>query len=507
MKTMISLVCVVLLVVSAAAEVRTWKDKSGKFSIRAELVESDGTTVKLKKEDGTAISVRVDRLSDADRQFLVSQEKSAFGTPPKGDSPIFAERKSGQSPALALRYGWKPGKTYAYQVKIEVDLGDELLEMTGSPIYSVVSADKDKAVLSFRGALMEHSRSKGGVPGMPPGIPRGPRGPGRIGPPHGMGPGMYPFSPMTGVGPFGMARTTELTVDPLGNIARQEGTSHLPFLLGELSELMIEPLSGAGEPSWTVDRGSGVIMKDSGPPRFGPFAREEGFVPARERTTYTIESATDKLVVIRKQYEFRAAATGSDKPPFEITGDGKWTFDKQEGVSKDLDFSMKVTVRKGGLGVEIPVKATYRLLSEAERAKQAEQSKQQAEKLKESLEKGKEAAEKARQMLADRAKPPTPEEAKALVADLESGEMGRVIRATHQLMQKKPKEPNREVAEALENILAENQNVSLRINAAQALQNWGTKESLPVLKKAANDPNRLVQIHAKKAIAEIESRE
>lgn len=339
---------------------------------------------------------------------------------------------------------------------------------------------------------------------MLPGIPRGP---GRIGPPHGMGPRMSPFSPMTGVGPFGMARTTELTVDPLGNIARQEGTSHLPFLLGELSELMIEPLSGTGEPSWTVERGSGVVMKDSGPPLFGPFAREEGFVPARERTTYTIETATDKLAVIRKQYEFRAAATGSDKPPFEITGEGKWTFDKQEGVSVELDFSMKVTVRKGGLGVEIPVKATYRLLSEAELAKQAEQSKEQAEKLTETLEKGKEAAEKARQMLADRAKPPTPEEAKSLVADLESGEMGRVIRATLQLMQRKPKEPNREVAQALEKILAENQNVSLRINAAQALQNWGTKESLPVLKKAANDSNPLIQMHAKRAIAEIELRD
>ncbi|MCR4413961.1 MAG: HEAT repeat domain-containing protein, partial [Thermoguttaceae bacterium] len=112
-------------------------------------------------------------------------------------------------------------------------------------------------------------------------------------------------------------------------------------------------------------------------------------------------------------------------------------------------------------------------------------------------------AEKARQMLADRAKPPTAEEARTLVADLESGEMGRVIPAMHQLMRKKPKEPNREVAKALEKILAENQNVSLRINAAQALQNWGTKESLPVLKKAANDSNRLVQMHAKKAIAEI----
>jgi len=99
MKAVISFVCVALLVVSASAEVRTWRDKTGKFSIRAELVESGGTAVKLKREDGKVINVPVDRLSDEDRKFLESQERSAFGTgTPKGDSPVFAARKPGQSP-------------------------------------------------------------------------------------------------------------------------------------------------------------------------------------------------------------------------------------------------------------------------------------------------------------------------------------------------------------------------------------------------------------------------
>ncbi len=496
MKAVVSLACVVLFVVSASAEVRTWKDKTGKFSIRAEVVESDGTTLTLKKADGKVIKVAVDRLSDEDRQFLEAQEKSAFTDSPAASD---AAKSAAGTKAPGLRYGWKAGKSYSYKVKIEVDLGDEVLEMLGNPGYTVVSADKDKTVLSFRGTLMEHERPKSGrsgmPPGMPPGMPRGLLGPGRMGPPmHGMGPRMmHPFSPMTGVGPFGMARTTELTVDPQGNIARQEGTSQLPFLLGNLSHLMIEPLPGTEEKTWTVAHGSGVVIKEGGPPLFGPFANDEGYVPASEKTVYTIESATDKLAVIRKQYEFRATATGSDKPPFEITGDGKWTFNKAEGVSGDLDFNMKVTIRKGGLGVEIPVKATYHLLDEAEQAKLAEQSK--------------EAAEKAKQKLAERAKPPSSEEAKSLVADLESGDQGRLIRATLQLVQKKPKEPNRAVAKALETILSENDNVSLRINAAWALQNWGTKESLPSLKKALKDSNRLVQMHAKKAIGEIGSRE
>ena len=81
-----------------------------------------------------------------------------------------------------------------------------------------------------------------------------------------------------------------------------------------------------------------------------------------------VESTTDRLVTIRKHYEFRAAATSGEKPPFEITGDGKYTFDRKQGVSGRLDFTMTVTFRKGGLHIDIPLKVTYDLLDEAEQA-------------------------------------------------------------------------------------------------------------------------------------------
>ncbi len=221
MKAVLSLACVLLFAVSASAETRTWKDKSGKFSIQAELVESDGTAVTLKKADGKVIKVPVDRLSDEDRQFLESQEKNAF-------SDTEASKKAGAHGG-GLRYGWKAGQNYAYSVKIEVNLGEKSLEFTGSPSYTVVSAEPDKTVLNFRGTLMEHERSKSGP--MPP-----MRGPGRMGPQRrGMGPvgpRMHAFSPMTGVGAMGMARTTELTVDSQGNVARRKGPPSFPSSWG-----------------------------------------------------------------------------------------------------------------------------------------------------------------------------------------------------------------------------------------------------------------------------------
>ena len=185
---------------------------------------------------------------------------------------------------------------------------------------------------------------------------------------------------------------------------------------------MIERLPQTDERTWTVAHGSGVVIKEGGPPAFGPRANDEGFVPAKEKTVYTVESTTDNLVVIGKQYEFRAAATGGDKPPFEITGGGKWTFNKAEGVSNNLDFAMKVTVRKGGLAVEIPVKATYHLIDEAEKAALAKTAKEHEAEAKRPL---------AASDMAD------------AVADLKSGDQMRLVRATQQLARKAPRKATR----------------------------------------------------------------
>ena len=112
-------------------------------------------------------------------------------------------------------------------------------------------------------------------------------------------------------------------------------------------------------------------------------------------------------------------------------------------------------------------------------------------------------AETARHPAAPR-EPPAAGDVDTLVADLESGDMGRIIRATHQWIQTRPKEPNRAVAKALEKVLAESGLDPLRTNAARALENWGTPESIPALEKAAaKDSSAIVQRTAKEAIRRI----
>ena len=54
----------------AAADVRTWRDESGKFEVRAELLDFDGEKVRLAKEDGKEITVPLSRLCAADRAHV-----------------------------------------------------------------------------------------------------------------------------------------------------------------------------------------------------------------------------------------------------------------------------------------------------------------------------------------------------------------------------------------------------------------------------------------------------
>ncbi len=61
----------------AVAPVREWQDASGKFKIRASVVQNDGKTVKLRKLDLEEIDVPVDALSKSNQRFLRGVKKGA----------------------------------------------------------------------------------------------------------------------------------------------------------------------------------------------------------------------------------------------------------------------------------------------------------------------------------------------------------------------------------------------------------------------------------------------
>ena len=56
-------------------EYRIWQDASGKFKIKAEYVSYGVGKVKLRKEDGSEITVSVDKLSEEDQKWIEERKK------------------------------------------------------------------------------------------------------------------------------------------------------------------------------------------------------------------------------------------------------------------------------------------------------------------------------------------------------------------------------------------------------------------------------------------------
>lgn len=64
-----------------APQWRVWTDASGQYKVEAELVEFDGTEVRLRRADGTTIEVAANKLSEEDRAFLETHSPFAKHDP------------------------------------------------------------------------------------------------------------------------------------------------------------------------------------------------------------------------------------------------------------------------------------------------------------------------------------------------------------------------------------------------------------------------------------------
>lgn len=129
----ITVILVLLLTISPLfAETRTWTSNKGK-TIEAELAEFQGDAVKLKKADGSVITVRLNQLSETDRDFLTrTKEEPAGKTNTKADSSdtqleVFAvsvskeipRKESPQGQAMIVHHshmGSQPGTTVSFLV-------------------------------------------------------------------------------------------------------------------------------------------------------------------------------------------------------------------------------------------------------------------------------------------------------------------------------------------------------------------------------------------------------
>ncbi len=471
-------VVIVSLLVSAATA-RQWTSRDGGFTVEAELVDVTGGNAVLKKADGSQISVPLNKLSLGDVRYINDVLRSAEAGITGGKAEVAAPaagKPAPEPPATAakptaatlkkLHYDWKKDQTYVYHVRIIGERGNDTENRSGNVTYKVKSTQFGEIRLAMTADLKyaDFQRPRGYVVL------------------HGRHVGF--------VSDVDKPKEATIRIDSFGRLLESKGEAPLPYLLGDLSELVVEPLSRTEEASWTITSDPGIAVVSLHYPywRSSLVAFREG-VPAAEKTVYSVQGESDKFILISKHYEMTSAATLAGKPRIEAAGDGKLKFDTQRGVFASLDFDMRVTVRDSNKTEDTPLHISYRLLSEEDLAEEARDA-----------QKAKEEAERAKK---EKARPLIDKEIETALADLASGDGDSVDAAAKRLADKKPQQPNPKVAKALEAVMLHGENVGHRAEAARALKNWSTPQSVPGLMKALDDSWPPVRSNAMEALCPV----
>ena len=379
----------------------------------------------------------------------------------------------------ALKYALEEGRRYVYEVEIAVDLGDSSQTIVGQSTYQVKSVGDDEIVLAHQSNLVRHVLPKAGTVRF-----RDPRHRGAFSGPPGLvnGPG-------------------EVTIDPYGKVKKNTGNSPLPFLLGETSTLVLEPLSPEGEARWEIvnDLAVGTRKQPSG----GPGARSQAMrrairgeseqkqyvSSATEKTEYQRAGTKGDLVTIKRHSQLASAGGGdTGVPAWERESQGEITFDTKAGAPKKAEFKDTIKVTIGEISASVPVTVSYRLLSDAEIAKLEKQAAD--------AKAAHEAAE------AERNRPVDNAEVKKLLVDLKSPDKRRA--ALDRLAKGPANDQQPQVAKALAKLLGDPDNGVVKM-AVVALGVWGTTDNVPALVKLFDEEDVFLKSDVMKTLAKLPS--
>lgn len=363
-----------------------------------------------------------------------------------------------------LRYAGKPDQTVGYRIEIIADRDDVTETLAGVVTYKFQSATESSLCLTYSGGLSKKSKAKssgsnsrfGGLP---------------------FGPDMFPsraFGPFSRTPFKGLVTTTknELTLLPTGEIHSLEGDSQLPYLLGNASLLVFEPLPEQPKESWSVNLG--VSITEEGGRRQFPYPRlpfeqdETTRTAGSEIQTYQVRSIEGPLVTVDKTYRLDSPRVSNNVAGFEINGTGTWVFNRELGLSESLDMTQKLIVQKGDTTVSFPVTIKYNRLSDTELAAYQEEQKKKQEEAKRQLAELQE--KEANTPLAE-------EDAQKILQNLKSDNTAVVQMALQRLQRKNPQKSDPRIAMAVD-ALRDHENTFVRESAGKAAEKWPLPEGV-----------------------------
>jgi len=127
----------------AASPMRTWNDVSGKFKVRASLLGVEDGQVRLRRYDGRTITVPLEKLSEADQQWIAKNASGAAAEPgPAAAEAGAAEwpsfrgpNRDGKSPDTGLLKEWPEGGPKLLWQVDDIGKGFSSVAVAGGMIY------------------------------------------------------------------------------------------------------------------------------------------------------------------------------------------------------------------------------------------------------------------------------------------------------------------------------------------------------------------------------------
>lgn len=373
--------------------------------------------------------------------------------------PAAAQEKS-EAP---LKYRLKPGEAYVYAVTVVADRSDAIETLKGNIHLTVKSADDKVIHMTHSGILNSSVKAKV--------ITKGPR--------------------MTPRGPTAIVKSREFSVTPSGKVLKLSGEQSLSYLLGNVPQLLIEPLAPDGKNRWEHSNEMNVLEVENTFPfsRLSPKTQKKSTATAI--TKCEIVDRKDNLVKIKKTYELKTALLAENNMPhFQMDGSGELEFDSQAGVMKSCDYKATLTVNVTNASIRVPITVAYRLMTADEVAALKKETAERLAKLKE-------------EQKTPESKTLSDGDITIALAQLDSKNNFTFREAADKLTKTNPDEARRdEVTTKLESLLKE-RDFTVRMAGAKALKTWGTAKNVPALIALLKDDNGLAKNAAIEALGSI----
>ena len=239
-----------------------------------------------------------------------------------------------------LRYRWQAGRSYSYQVTVEGETDAFRERHSGTISYTAARRD-DTVTLTHSGTLFpQRTPKEASVFPSPLAHLR---------------PFSFGFGPDTGAG--------QVRIEARGRLLEQREGSALPYSLGAVGRMVLEPLPEGETAGWEVSGDREILLEEEAAARPGSFFRRSSQVrlAGRERGRYTVEKTDTARAVIRKVYELRTLEEHGGAPRLRLSGEGLLTWDRMQGVPRALEFTGTLTESSESLTRRTPVTLRYTL--------------------------------------------------------------------------------------------------------------------------------------------------